>query len=116
MFELIVRINQDIIQVSSAEDIKVVKKNVVYITLVYYGSISQSKRYNFIFISSVAGPESCILFGDRIHTNMMEYLTDIELSKDLCICNIGQYLVNQKERITVLTGQGIEYTEIDIEL
>ena len=57
MFELIVRVNKDVIKVGSIEIIKVVKEDVIYISLVSYRSISESKGNNLILVVAIVRVE-----------------------------------------------------------
>jgi hypothetical protein len=50
VFQLILKVDYNIIQIGRAEVVKVVKKYIVYISLIYSRSVSQSKRKYFIFI------------------------------------------------------------------
>ena len=57
MLELIVRVNKDVVKVGSIEIIKVVKEDVIYISLVSCRSISESKGNNLILVIAVMGLE-----------------------------------------------------------
>jgi putative N-acetylmannosamine-6-phosphate epimerase len=85
IFKLILRVNKNIIQISSTEYIQIVEQNIIHITLVGYRAISQSKRHNFTLIGSVSYLKSNILFRGRIHTDTVKCLTDIELSEDFSL-------------------------------
>jgi len=62
MFQLILRVNYNIIQIGRIKVIKVVKEYIIYIPLVCSRSVSQSKRKYFIFIYSVTGPKYSKIF------------------------------------------------------
>ena len=53
MLELIVRVNKDVVKVGSIEIVKVVKEDVIYISLVSCRSISESKGNNLILIVAI---------------------------------------------------------------
>jgi hypothetical protein len=81
ILKLVLRVNKDIIEVSSIEYIQVVEQNIIHIILVGYRAISQSKRYNFTLIGSIIYPKNSILFRSRIYIDIMEDLVDIKLSE-----------------------------------
>ena len=54
ILELIIRVNKNVIKVGSIEIVKVVKEDVIYISLVSYRSISESKGNNLILIVAIA--------------------------------------------------------------
>ena len=49
VFQLILKVDYNIIQIGYIEVVKVIKEYIIYISLVYSQSISQSKRKYFIF-------------------------------------------------------------------
>jgi len=55
VFQLILKVNYNVIQVGRIEVVKVVKEYIVYISLVHSWSVGQSKGKYFIFICSVIG-------------------------------------------------------------
>ena len=57
MFEFVFGIDKDIINISDIEIVKVVKKDVIYISLIDYGFIRESEGENFIFIGLVSCSE-----------------------------------------------------------
>ena len=85
IFQLILRVDYNIIQVGRIEVIKVVKEYIVYIPLVYSQSISQSKREYLIFIRSIIGLKYIKILRPRVYPNLVEGLTDIKLCKDLSL-------------------------------
>ena len=115
IFQFILRVDYNIIQVGYIEVIKVVKEYIIYISLIYSQSVSQPKRKYFIFIYSVAGLKYSKIYRSRVYSNLVEGLIDIKLYKYLSSIYSGQYLIKQRQWITVFAGYIIKLIVINIE-
>ena len=115
MFQLILRVNYDIIQVGHIEVDQVVKEYIIYILLVYSWSVSQSKRKYLAFIHSVMGLKYNKVFRFRVYPNLVEGLIDIKLYKDLSLIYLGQCLLKQQQQISVFIGHVVQFTIVNIE-
>ena len=115
IFQLILRVYYNIIQIGRIEVVKVVKEYIVYITLVRSQSVSQPKRKYLIFIRSVTGLKYLKILRPGVYSNSVEGLADIELYKDLSSTYLGQSLVKQRQRVAVLAGYIIQLTVVNIE-
>ena len=93
IFQLVFRVDYNIIQVGYIEVVKVVKEYIVYIPLIRIQFVSQSKRKYLIFIRFVTGPKSSKIFRPRIYSNLIEGLADIELYKNLSSTYSGKSLI-----------------------
>ena len=115
VFQLILRVDYNIIQVGRIEVVKVVKEYIIYIPLVRSQSVSQSKRKYLIFIYSVTGLKYSMILRPRVYPNLVEGLADIELYKDLSSTYSGQSLIKQGQQIAVLTGYIIQLIVVNTE-
>ena len=115
VFQLIFRINYNVIQVSYIKVVQVVKEYIIYILLVYGGSVGQSKRKYFIFIYSVTGPKYSKVLRFRVYPNSVEGLADIKLYKDLSLTYLGSRFLKQRQRILVFMGHIIQFMVVNIE-
>ena len=61
MLELVLTVYENIIEVSSAKHIQIVKKNVVHIALACGRIIGKSKWKDFALVSSVLGPKRVVI-------------------------------------------------------
>ena len=93
IFQLVLRVNYNIIQVGCAEVIKVVKEYIIYISLVRSRSVSQSKRKYLIFIQSVTSPKYSKIYGSGVYPNLVKGLADIKLYKNFSSTYLGQCLI-----------------------
>ena len=115
VFQLVFRVNYNIIQVGYIEVIKVVKEYIVYILLVRSRSVSQSKGEYFIFIRSVLSLKYSKIYRSRVYPNLVEGLADIKLYKYFSSIYLGQCLIKQGQQITVFVGQIIKLIVVNIE-
>ena len=115
IFQLVLRVDYNIIQVGCIEVIKVVKEYIVYILLVRSQSVSQSKRKYLIFIRSIISLKCSKILRPRVYPNLVEGLADIKLYKDLSSTYLGQSLIKQGQQIAVLTGYIIQLIVVNIE-
>ena len=81
VFQLVLRVYYNIIQIGRIEVVKVVKEYIVYIPLVRSQSVSQSKRKYLIFIRPVTGPEYSKILKPGVYPNLVKGLADIKLYK-----------------------------------
>ena len=93
VFQLILRVNYNIIQVGCIEVVKVVKEYIIYIPLVRSQSVGQSKRKYLIFIRSVTGLKYSKLLKTRVYPNLVKGLADIKLYKDPSSTYSGKSLI-----------------------
>jgi hypothetical protein len=89
VFQLILRVDYNIIQVGRIEVVKVVKEYIIYISLVYSQSVSQSKRKYPIFIQSITGLKGSKIYRSGVNPNPVKGLTDIKLYKNLSSTYLG---------------------------
>ena len=114
IFQLILRVDYNIIQVGRIEVIKVVKEYIVYISLVRSQSVSQFKRKYLIFIYSITGLKYSKILRPRVYSNLVEGLADIKLYKYLSSTYLGQSFIRQGQQIAVLTDYIIQLIVVDI--
>lgn len=89
------------IQVSYAEYVEVVEKNIINISLVGSEAIGQVIGKNFTFIGSISCPKVSVFFGLRVYSDSMKYLTNIELRIDLSSSEPGKYLVDERQGLEI---------------
>ena len=114
VFQLVLKVNHNIIQVGCIEVVKVVKEYIVYIPLVRSWSVSQSKRKYLVFVYSVTGPKCSKIYRSGVYSNLVKGLADIKLYKNFSSTYLGQCLIKQGQWIAVLTGYIVQLTVVNI--
>ena len=115
MLQLVVREDQNVVQVSSVKVVQVIKQYIIYILLIYRQAISKSKQQNLIFIYSKLSLESGQFFRVQVYTDTVESLSDIKLSKQLSTSNLGQGFINQRQQVPVLLCKEVKLPKVNTE-
>ena len=116
VLQLVVREDQNIVQVSCVKVVQVIKQYIIYILLVYRQAISKSKQQNLIFIYSKLSLESGQFFRVQVYIDIVESLLDIKLSKHFSISNLGQGFINQRQQVLVLLYKEVKFPKVNIEV
>ena len=116
VLQLIVREDQNVVQVSSAKVVQVIKQYIIYILLIYRQAISKSKQQNLVFIYSKLSLESGQFFRVQVYIDIVESLLDIKLSKQLSTSNLGQSFINQQQQVLVLLYKEVKLSKVNIEV
>ena len=85
---------RNIIKIYRIKIIEVIKKNIIYISLIRRGAIRKSERKYFIFIDAIARTKYYELFRVRVHLYSMKDLLNIEFYEDLYLSKASEYLIN----------------------
>ena len=93
MFKLVIRVDQDIVQVSYIEVVKVVEEYIIYITLVSSKVVCKSKWNYLVLVTTISSLEYSKVFQSQVYVYIVKYLANVELGKDLCLTNTSQSLV-----------------------
>jgi hypothetical protein len=110
MFENVLRVDQDVVQVRSAEVVQVVKQHFVHVPLIRSRAICQAKWEHLILVRTIARLKRRELFRISVYANSVKSLTNIKLCKDLSVSDSGERFVNQGKQVLIFFREAIELT------
>jgi len=76
-----VRIDQDVVDITNSEDVKVFTRSVIHESLGSSRGISEPKGHNEEFEQSIMGPEGGFLFVIFLNSDLIEASSEIESGK-----------------------------------
>ena len=96
----ILTVNQDIVYISCAKDIQIVKQGFVYISLKGCRPVTQPKQQHFALEVSQQSTKGCkVLVFCNCYLNLIKSFLDVQLSHDCTASNISHSFINQKSLI-----------------
>ena len=116
MFYLILREDENIIQVCQVGDIKAIFQNIVDILLEHCGSIDKSEQYDIVLEVTVLDLEDCLPLITLLDPDQVVCRIDIKLHVHLDIYQPVEYFVDQGQKVSILPSQLVETVVIDAKL
>ena len=115
VLQLIIREDQNVVQVSSVKVVQVIKQYIIYILLICRQAISKPKWQNLVFVCSKLSLESGQLLRVQVYVDVVESLPNIKLSEQLSMSNLGQGFINQWQWVLVLLYKEVKLPKVNIE-
>ena len=115
VFERVLRVDQNIIQVDSHKVVEVVYKSVVDVALEGGWPTGQTEWQYLVLVRPVPSPKRSKFFRIRVHPNPVESLSNINLSENLSLTNPLQDLVDEGKRVLILLYNCVKLLIVYIE-
>ena len=90
MFIESARIDQDVVDITNAEDVKVFAESIIHESLGSSGSISKPKGHNEEFRQSITSPEGGFLFVTFLNSDLVKASSEIESGKVFATTDLVQ--------------------------
>ena len=104
----ILRVYEDVVQVSNAEHVQVVTQYSIDVALERCGSVGQPKWHDPVLKVSVSGLERRLPFVSLLDPNQVIRRPDVKLGVDLSANEAVQGLADQRQGIVVLDCELVE--------
>ena len=104
IFEFVFRINQNVVKIGCNEIIKKIEEDIINVALKRSWTVGQAKKKDFIFIGPISSPERRQFLRVRMNSHFIKHLPNIKLCKDLSLSKLSKSLVNQRQRISILSS------------
>jgi len=90
MFLESARIDQDVVDITNAEDVEVFMKSIIHESLGSSRSMGEPKGHNEEFEQSITSPEGSFLFVTFLNSDLVEVSSEIESGKVFATTDLVQ--------------------------
>src|SRR2546430_15195176 len=82
VFQFVLRVDEDVVEVGRTEVVKVIQKDIVHVSLVRRRSVRKAKGKYLALVRSVSSSKGGQVLRVRVHSNPVKRLADIQFRKD----------------------------------
>src|SRR5579871_6581741 len=112
---LVLRVNQQIVQVCYHEFVQVWSQHIVDEGLEARRCVGESERHYGVLIVSVSRSECCLPFVTLLDPYLMIGFSNVQLRKNSCLAGLFSQLVNEWQWVAVLDRNIVQLSIVDTE-